>query len=67
MWRDIFLGNSALVLETLEKYQSDLGALIRAIREEDGDALTDALARSRDIRSRIIEAGQHQMETEKTE
>jgi cyclohexadieny/prephenate dehydrogenase len=58
MWRDVFLNNKEAVLEMLGRFSEDLTALQRAIRWGDGDALFDLFTRTRNIRRRIIDAGQ---------
>ncbi|WP_262692034.1 prephenate/arogenate dehydrogenase family protein [Kordiimonas aestuarii] len=58
MWRDVFLNNKDAVLEMLGRFSEDLTALQRAIRWGDGDALFDLFTRTREIRRRIIDAGQ---------
>lgn len=58
MWRDVFLNNKDAVLEMLGRFSEDLTALQRAIRWGDGEALFDLFTRTRDIRRRIIDAGQ---------
>ncbi|WCL54955.1 prephenate/arogenate dehydrogenase family protein [Gimibacter soli] len=58
MWRDVFLNNKEAVLEMLGRFTEDLTALQRAIRWGDGDALFELFTRTREIRRRIIDAGQ---------
>lgn len=58
MWRDVFLNNKDAVLEMLGRFSEDLTALQRAIRWGDGEALFELFTRTRDIRRRIIDAGQ---------
>ncbi|MGD8327122.1 MAG: prephenate/arogenate dehydrogenase family protein [Sphingomonadales bacterium] len=58
MWRDVFLNNKDAVLEMLGRFSEDLTALQRAIRWDDGDQLFNLFTRTRDIRRRIIDAGQ---------
>ena len=58
MWRDVFLNNKDAVLEMLGRFSEDLTALQRAIRWGDGDGLYNLFNRTREIRSRIIDAGQ---------
>ncbi|MDG2002209.1 MAG: prephenate/arogenate dehydrogenase family protein [Novosphingobium sp.] len=58
MWRDVFLGNKDAVLTMLQRFSEDITALQRAIRTDNGDALFDHFARTRDIRRSIIEEGQ---------
>ena len=57
-WRDVFLNNRGAVLESLGRFTEDLLALQRAIRWGQGDELLRLFSNSRDIRRRIIEAGQ---------
>jgi len=58
MWRDVFLNNKEAVLEMLGRFSEDLTALQRAIRWGDGDALFELFSHTREIRKRIIDAGQ---------
>ncbi|WND04025.1 prephenate/arogenate dehydrogenase family protein [Temperatibacter marinus] len=58
MWRDVFLTNKEAVLEMLGRFTEDLTALQRAIRWGEGESLEKLFSRTRDIRTRIIDAGQ---------
>jgi cyclohexadieny/prephenate dehydrogenase len=58
MWRDIFLNNKEAVLETLGRFNEDLSALQRMIRNGDGKGLFELFTRTRAIRRGIIEQGQ---------
>jgi cyclohexadieny/prephenate dehydrogenase len=58
MWRDVFLQNRESVLEVVDRFIEDLSALKRAIRWEDGDMLLNHFEKTRDIRRRIVSAGQ---------
>lgn len=58
MWRDVFLNNREAVLEMLQRFNEDLSALQKAIRRGEGDYLYRSFERTRDIRRKIIEAGQ---------
>jgi cyclohexadieny/prephenate dehydrogenase len=58
MWRDIFLNNKEAVLETLGRFNEDLSALQRMIRNGDGAGLFGLFTRTRAIRRGIIEQGQ---------
>lgn len=58
MWRDVFLQNRDSVLEVVDRFIEDLSALKRAIRWDDGDVLLEHFTKTRDIRRRIIDAGQ---------
>ena len=57
-WRDVFLNNREAVLETLGRFTEDLFALQRAIRWGQGDSLLRLFGQARDVRQRIIQAGQ---------
>lgn len=58
MWRDVFLNNREAVIEALGRFEDDLTALRKAIRNGDGDILFDLFTHARGIRRSIIEAGQ---------
>ncbi len=58
MWRDVFLNNKDAVLEMLGRFNEDLSALQRMIRNSDGDGLFELFTRTRAIRRGIIEQGQ---------
>jgi len=58
IWRDVFLNNREAVLEMLGRFIEDLTDLQRAIRYGDGDALFNLFSETRDIRQKIIDAGQ---------
>ena len=58
MWRDVFLNNKDAVLEMLGRFNEDLTALQRLIRNKDGDGLFRLFTRTREIRRGIIAAGQ---------
>jgi cyclohexadieny/prephenate dehydrogenase len=58
MWRDVFLANKDAVLEVLGRFNEDISALTRAIRNGDGDKLFDHFTRTRAIRRGIVQIGQ---------
>jgi len=58
MWRDIFLNNSEAVLEMLQRFNEDLSDLQKAIRKKDGEKLQSFFSRTRNVRKKIIDAGQ---------
>ncbi|MEG9861644.1 MAG: prephenate/arogenate dehydrogenase family protein [Parvularculales bacterium] len=62
MWRDIFLNNRTAVLDMLDRFQNDMDHLKQAIERSDGKALQDLFTSTRNIRQRIIEAGQESPE-----
>jgi cyclohexadieny/prephenate dehydrogenase len=58
MWRDVFLANKEAVLEMLARFNEDLSALTRAMRNGDGQKLFDHFTRTRAIRRGIVQIGQ---------
>lgn len=62
MWRDVFLANKEATLEVVDRFIEDLTALKRAIRWDDGDILLEQFAKTRDIRRKIVDAGQDSAE-----
>jgi cyclohexadieny/prephenate dehydrogenase len=64
MWRDIFLSNRDAVLEMLGRFNEDLSALQRMVRDGDGQGLFDLFTRTRAIRRGIIAQGQETAEAD---
>jgi cyclohexadieny/prephenate dehydrogenase len=58
MWRDVFLANKEAVLEVLGRFNEDISALTRAIRNGDGEKLFEQFTRTRAIRKGIVQIGQ---------
>jgi cyclohexadieny/prephenate dehydrogenase len=58
MWRDVFLSNKDAVLEMLGRFNEDISALTRAIRNGDGDKLFEHFTHTRAIRKGIVQIGQ---------
>lgn len=58
MWRDICLANRDAILEMLDRFNEDLTALRRNIRRGDGEGLHALFTSTRDMRRKIVEAGQ---------
>ncbi len=58
MWRDVFLNNRDAVLDVLGRFDDDLTALRKAIRNGDGETLFNLFTHARGIRREIIDAGQ---------
>ena len=58
MWRDVFLANKDAVLEMLGRFNEDVSALTKAIRNGDGEALFEHFTRTRAIRKGIVDIGQ---------
>ncbi len=62
MWRDVFTNNSDSVLEILQRFNEDLTYLQKLIRQKNGTKLHNFFKTTKIIRSRIIDAGQHELE-----
>jgi cyclohexadieny/prephenate dehydrogenase len=58
MWRDIFIANKDAVLEMLGRFNEDVAALTKAIRNGDGKSLFEQFTRTRAIRKGIVDIGQ---------
>ncbi|GBD55881.1 prephenate dehydrogenase/arogenate dehydrogenase family protein [Gluconobacter wancherniae] len=54
MWRDIFLANREILLETLDRFTADTKGMADAIRAGDVESITDRIARGRQIRRTLI-------------
>lgn len=55
MWRDIFIANKDVLLETLDRFVADAQGMAQAIREGDEAAITTRIERGRRIRRTLIE------------
>ena len=62
MWRDVFTNNSDSVLEMLQRFNEDLTYLQKLIRQKNGGKLKNFFQTTRKIRTKIINAGQHEQE-----
>ncbi len=58
MWRDVLLGNQASVVDMIDHFIGDLNKLRAAIDTADGDFLMELFSRTRNIRAKIVRAGQ---------
>ena len=58
MWSDIFTYNSEAVLEMLDLFSNDLTKLKKSILDKDTNMLFSSFERTRNVRKRIIDAGQ---------
>ena len=58
MWRDIFIDNSALIIEAIEKFIKNLDEFKKAISEKDTKKLLEIFEKSKDFRKSVIKAGQ---------
>ena len=55
MWRDIFIANKDVLLETLDRFVADAQGMAQAIRAGDEEAITSRIERGRAIRRTLIE------------
>ncbi len=58
MWRDIFIDNSSLVIEAIDKFIKNLDEFKKAIYQKDSKKLLEIFEKSKDFRKSIIKAGQ---------
>jgi len=58
MWRDIFIDNSANILQVLDDFTKNLNEMRTAIKDKDGDKLIKIFSDTKNVRKEIIEAGQ---------
>ena len=58
MWSDIFTYNSEAVLEMLDLFSNDLTKLKKSILKKDTNMLFSSFEKTRNVRKRIIDAGQ---------
>ena len=58
MWRDIFIDNSALIIEAIDKFIKNLDQFKKAISEKDSKKLLEIFYKSKDFRKSVIKAGQ---------
>jgi prephenate dehydrogenase len=57
LWRDICLANREAMLDTLQRFSVDLGAVTDAVRRADGDRLMKVFARAKEVRDRFAMKG----------
>jgi len=58
MWRDIFIDNSVLIIQAIDKFIKNLDEFKKAISEKDSKKLTEIFEKSKDFRKSVIKAGQ---------
>ncbi len=58
MWRDIFIDNSELIIDAINKFSKNLEELKKAITVKDGKKLLEIFEKSKEFRKSIIDAGQ---------
>ena len=58
MWKDIFIDNSSLIIEAIDKFSKNLNDFKNAIKEKDSKKLLEIFEKSKEFREAIIKAGQ---------
>ena len=58
MWRDIFIDNSTLIIQAIDKFIKNLDEFKKAISEKDSKKLIEIFEKSKDFRKSIVKAGQ---------
>ena len=58
MWRDIFIDNSALIIQAIDKFIKNLDEFKKAISDKDSKKLIEIFEKSKDFRKSIVKAGQ---------
>ena len=58
MWKDIFIDNSDLIIDGINKFSKSLDQFKKAIIEKDSKKLLEIFKKSKEFREAIIEAGQ---------
>ncbi len=58
MWRDIFIDNSDLIIQAIDKFIKNLDEFKKAISAKDSKKLIEIFEKSKDFRKSIVKAGQ---------
>jgi len=58
MWKDIFINNSDLIIDGINKFSKNLEEFKKAIAEKDSKKLLEIFEKSKEFREAIVEAGQ---------
>ena len=58
MWKDIFIDNSDLIIDGINKFSKSLDEFKKAITEKDSKKLLEIFNKSKELRKSIIKAGQ---------
>ncbi len=58
MWKDIFIDNSDLIIDGINRFSKSLEQFKNAIEEKDSDKLLEIFKKSKEFREAIIKAGQ---------
>ena len=58
MWKDIFIDNSKLIIDTIDKFSKSLDEFKKAIKDKDSKKLLEIFDKAKEFRKAIIKAGQ---------
>ena len=58
MWKDIFIDNSSLIIEAIDKFSESLDEFKKAIKDKNSEKLLEIFNKSKEFRESIIKAGQ---------
>ena len=58
MWKDIFIDNSSLIIEAIDKFSKNLNDFKNAIKEKDSKTFLEIFQKSKEFRKSIIKARQ---------
>tara|TARA_A100001011_G_C14297123_1_gene838974 strand:- start:1159 stop:2058 length:900 start_codon:yes stop_codon:yes gene_type:complete len=58
MWKDIFIDNSGLIIDAIDKFSESLDEFKKAIKEKNSEKLLQIFEKSKEFRKAIIKAGQ---------
>lgn len=58
MWKDIFIENSSLIIDAIDRFSENLKEFKNAIEEKNSDKLLQIFEKSKEFRKSIIDAGQ---------
>ena len=58
MWKDIFIDNSSLIIEAINKFSESLDEFKKAIADKNSEKLLEIFSKSKELRKSIIKAGQ---------
>ena len=58
MWKDIFIDNSGLIIDAIDRFSESLNEIKKAIKEKNSNKLIEIFEKSKEFRKSIIKAGQ---------
>ena len=58
MWKDIFIDNSSLIIDAIDRFSESLGEFKKAIQDKNSEKLLQIFEKSKEFRKSIIKAGQ---------